>query len=104
MLSHTEPDSRQNAKRALQENSADAQPLLAAALGISNVVKEEEEEEILNPLDMEDDDDDLLVSFFFSPSSSLIHHVLTFEADGRPRTAYGRRRTNILHGFRSSCP
>ncbi|KIR28658.1 symplekin [Cryptococcus deuterogattii LA55] len=51
----------ENAKRALQENSTDAQPLLAAALGVSSIVKEEEEEEILNPLDMEDDDDDLLM-------------------------------------------
>lgn len=53
-----------NARRALIEETDDAQPLLASALGVFGEVKDEDEE-ILNPLDMDlEDEDDLLVCPF----------------------------------------
>ncbi|KAK8844072.1 hypothetical protein IAR55_006866 [Kwoniella newhampshirensis] len=52
----------ENARRALAENTGDAIPLMAAALGvIKEEVKDEDEEEIMNPLDMDLDDEDLLL-------------------------------------------
>lgn len=61
----TSPD-HQNARRALLDNTADAQPLLAVPLGVdtgrSSGVKDEDLDEILNPLEMDlEDDEDLLV-------------------------------------------
>ncbi|WVF65302.1 hypothetical protein IAT40_000026 [Kwoniella sp. CBS 6097] len=65
----------ENARRNLAEGTADAIPLLAAALGVSTsvsavkaeAVKEEEYDEVLNPLDMDLDDDDLLLEDFDAP-------------------------------------
>ena len=46
----------------MEENSPDAEPLLAASLGIIPGEIKEEDNQVLNPLDMDVDDDDLLVS------------------------------------------
>ncbi|WVR08835.1 hypothetical protein IAU60_005893 [Kwoniella sp. DSM 27419] len=52
----------ENARRALIEQTPEAIPLLAAALGVDKVEpKDEDFDEVLNPLDMDLDDEDLLM-------------------------------------------
>ena len=68
-----------NARRALNENAADAVPLLGTSLGIvKQEVKDELDDEVLNPLDMDMEDEDLLVSDTMSSlaKSSLPNHPM----------------------------
>lgn len=86
------------------DQTPDAVPLLAVALGIGADGVKAEEDEVVNPLDMEvDDDDDLLVSlrFVFKGESTTCHDLeLTFSSTRRFRK---KLRTKKSQSPNSTC-